>query len=96
VRTRIRFSVEMKDSETAAALGRKSTEPEERSRAGSLLAHRKHAITAPRTRRRQCAQAAKSYWNRLSPEDRVREMRRRRKIGVIRKKRAALNLAENE
>jgi hypothetical protein len=80
------------DSETAAVLRRKVSSAEDRSFAASMLAKRRHQLTAPRTRRRACARAAKAFWDRLSPEDRVIEMRRRRKLGYIRKKKAALGL----
>jgi len=80
----------MGDSENAAVLRRKGSEAGARSKAASLLAKGRHQATAPRTRRRACARAAKAFWDSLTQDERKTEMRRRRKLGMVRKKLAAL------
>lgn len=80
----------MKNAETAALLRRGDTDADRRSLAASLLAHRKHEVTSKRSVRIQCAQAAKAFWDRLTPEQKQREMRKRRKTGILRKKQKAL------
>lgn len=97
MRTRVRLSVVNDDNNTdrvARALRKKTTDAETRSEAGSALATIRHQRTAPRTRRRQAAQAAKAFWDRLSPSDRRIEMRRRRKLGYIRRKKRALGVLD--
>jgi len=68
------------------ALRRETSDAETKSLAGAQLAQIKHQRTSPRTRRRQCAQAAKAFWDRIPPQDRGRIMRLRRKKGMLRKK----------
>ncbi len=84
------------DSETARALRRKDSEKAERSAAASKLARGRHARTAPRTRRRQCARAARALWDSMTAAERSVEMRRRRRLGLLRKKKAALGVSDTE
>lgn len=67
---------------------------QERSAAAAELAKLAHQQRTPRVRRKMASQAAKSFWDGLTPTERRTEMRRRRKLGIIRKKRRALGLPE--
>lgn len=83
-------------SEAAAALRRKDTGKAARSAAASVLALGKHSLTAPRTRRRQCSKAARALWDGMTAEERSTEMRRRRRKGILRKKRAMRGIVDDE
>jgi hypothetical protein len=75
-----------KDIEPGLAKQLRSGADKARSEAGALLAKIKHSKLSPRTRRRQASQAVKAFWAGLTPQQRRNEMRRRRKIGMYRKK----------
>lgn len=78
----------------ASILRRSDTAEGARSLAATVLAHRKYEAVGKRAVRIQCAQAAKAFWDRLTPEEKQREMRRRRKIGLLRKKQKALGVVK--
>jgi len=84
------------ETKLAALLRGKGVSDEDRSKAASELATLKNQMTAPRTRRRQAAHAARTLWQGMSPEDRKKEMRRRRRLGIRRKKLRALGKEEDE
>lgn len=84
------------DSEAAAAVASKKTGKAERSAAASILATRRHSMTAPRTRRRQCSKAARALWDGMTAEERSAEMRRRRRLGIIRKKKALRGITDDD
>jgi hypothetical protein len=84
------------ESRSARALRSKDVGADERSEAAAILGRRRQKLTAPRTRRRQCAQAAKSYWDKMSPTERSKEMARRRRLGHLKKKKAALGINDDD
>jgi hypothetical protein len=81
----------MKPEETLAAVLRdKDATDAEKSAAAAELAHLRHQNTAPRTRKRSAAKAARALWDKMTPEQRSKEMRRRRRLGIKRRKARAL------
>jgi hypothetical protein len=82
-------------STVAVDLRKKASDAATRSEAGAALATWKHQHTGPRARRVSAARAAKAYWDGLTPSDRKIEMRRRRKLGMLRRKKRALGQKED-
>jgi CRP-like cAMP-binding protein len=56
------------------------------SRYMAALARRRHARLTPQERAAAASQAGRAYWAALSKEERSAEMKRRRRLGIRRKR----------